>query len=36
MAVMASGDSGSTWPPSTTIDCPVMKAASSVAKNSAA
>jgi len=32
----ASGDSGSTCPPSTTIVCPVMNPASSLARNSAA
>src|SRR5205807_4211704 len=32
----ASSDSGRTWPPSTTIVCPVMYPASSLARNSAA
>src|SRR5262249_11604943 len=31
----AASDSGSTWPPSTTMVCPVMYPASSVARNSA-
>src|SRR5262249_6689035 len=33
---IAASDSGSTWPPSTTMVCPVMYPASSVARNSAA
>lgn len=36
IASIADGASGSVWPPSTTIVCPVMNFASSVARNSAA